>query len=246
MNRDGFVQQPDERLLALLRSSADIARLTDGAFDITVQPYLRRWVEAHDRQSAPSTDELADDGTHVGYRNVAIEAAAIRLAKPGMAITLNGIAQGFATDRVLAVLQRHGIEHALLDTGEIGATGSNGARAWSFAIAHPRHPGELVGIVGPLSGFLATSGDYATTFSPDFRDNHIFDPATGRSPTELASATILAPTGTLADGLSTAAMVMGVERSLSLASRLPNVAAILVQKNGKIVASPGVAFHPIT
>ena len=93
-----------------------------------------------------------------------------------------------------------------------------------------------------MTGFVSTSGDYETTFSPDFRDNHIFDPATGRSPTELCSATIIAPSGALADGLSPAAMVMGVERTLALVGAMPSGHAILVRKDGEVLTTPAAPF----
>ena len=87
---------------------------------------------------------------------------------------------------------------------------------------------------------LATSGDYETYFTPDFIHNHIFDPATGDSPKALASVTVAAPTGLLADGLSTALFVMGPKKSLQLLATLPQVDALLIDKNGKSWLSTGM------
>jgi thiamine biosynthesis lipoprotein len=81
---------------------------------------------------------------------------------------------------------------------------------------------------------VATSGDYATFFSSDFVHHHIFDPARGDSPPELASVTVVAPTGILADGLSTAFMVMGANKALALAAQLQDVDVMLIDKNGAI------------
>ncbi len=151
-----------------------------------------------------------------------------------MALTLNGVAQGFATGRCLEILKEHGIENAFLNTGEIGVAGKRDDRsAWTAAIADPRHPGDYVGLAQPLSGILATSGDYATVWSADFSHHHILDPKTHRSPTETASVSVLAQSGGMADGLATAMMVMGPEKSLALARRLPGVEALIVTKAGE-------------
>jgi FAD:protein FMN transferase len=87
---------------------------------------------------------------------------------------------------------------------------------------------------------VATSGDYATIFTPDFVHHHIFDPARGESPRELSAVTVLAPTGALADGLATAFMVMGVERSLQLVEKTVGVEALLITKQGEVLFSSGM------
>ena len=86
---------------------------------------------------------------------------------------------------------------------------------------------------------VATSGDYSAYFTPDFLHHHIFDPATGESPRELASVTVLAPAAILADGLSTAFMVMGVRKAHALAATLPGVDLLTVDKSGFVSKSPG-------
>ena len=107
------------------------------------------------------------------------------------------------------------------------------------AFQHPRVEDAYVSLT-PLDGrCLATSGDYATSFTPDRRDNHLFDPRTGRSPTELASVSVLASSGLLADGLSTAVFVLGLERGLRLIDSTPHADALLVLKDGRTLATPG-------
>jgi thiamine biosynthesis lipoprotein len=86
---------------------------------------------------------------------------------------------------------------------------------------------------------VATSGDYQAAFTPDFRHHHIVDPATGQSPPELASVTVLAPTALEADGLSTALMVMGARRAHTLAARLPGVDLLTIDKRGLAWRSQG-------
>jgi thiamine biosynthesis lipoprotein len=107
-------------------------------------------------------------------------------------------------------------------------------KPWILGIGHPRQHDAISAVVEMDGRKVATSGDYATFFSPDFIHHHIFDPATGDSPVELASVTVVAPTGIMADGLSTAFMVMGADKAFSFAGRLPAVDALLIFKNGAI------------
>ncbi|MFC1588475.1 FAD:protein FMN transferase, partial [Planctomycetota bacterium] len=117
------------------------------------------------------------------------------------AVTLNGIAQGFAADCMLAALEANGVQHALVNTGEIGVIG----------IQHPRHKDAFISRARLDGRCIATSGDYATTFSPDGEHNHIFDPRTGHSPKEFQSVTVLAKSGLEADALSTTIFVSGLQ-----------------------------------
>ncbi len=231
LNRHGTLEQPDPRLLAVLQAAQSTAQLTDGAFDVTVQPL---W-DALSARSDP-TPALA----RVGWRKLEVSATRVRLREPGMAVTLNGIAQGYGADVALATLRAHGIAHALLDTGEFASLGRrDDGQPWTLAVRDPRDPHVAAHVLGADGRCLATSGDYATTFSADFSQHHIVDPATGASPQELASVSVLAPTGMQADALSTACMVLGMEKSLQLAARLPQVDVLCIAKSGELHRSAG-------
>lgn len=240
LNRRGHLDHPHQHVQRVLSQAQQLSLLTEGAFDITVQPLWLAFKEASARAQLPNPPELAKARSLVNWRQVELGARQVRLQSPGMAITLNGLAQGYALDLALAALRAHGIEHALLDTGEFGAIGTKErGQAWMLGIRHPRQEHALSGRVALDGRQVATSGDYETFFTPDHVHHHIFDPASGDSPTTLASATVLAPSGIMADGLSTAFMVMGAERALALATRLPRVDALLIQKDGMIRKTPG-------
>jgi FAD:protein FMN transferase len=145
------------------------------------------------------------------------------------------MAQGFAADQVMKGLKENGVISAAIDTGERGLLRHDGA----IAVQHPR--GGALGTLKVSDGFLAVSGDYSARFTEDFMHHHIFDPANGFSPQELASVVTIAPTGTLADGLATAFMVMGIEASLDCLKRIEVGAALFVDKAGKVRLSPGMA-----
>lgn len=240
LNRDGVLHGPDPHLLAVLEHARALSRLTQGAFDITVQPLWRAFQHAFEAGAAmpPGTVRLQAQRL-IGWNGVQAGPGRVALARPGMAVTLNGLAQGYATDLALAALRRHGIRHALVDTGEYGMLGRAAGRPWTIGVRDPRHDDALAARMAPDGRCVATSGDYAMAFTPDCRHHHIFDPATADSPAELASVTVLAPTGLEADGLSTAFMVMGARCAHALAAHLPGVDLLTIGKGGERWKSAG-------
>jgi thiamine biosynthesis lipoprotein len=240
LNRQGFLDRPHPYLVEVLQAAQATSRHTGGALDITVQPLWELYRAATNQGRLPSDEEIAAARRRVDWRRVVVRADRIELRGPATAITLNGIAQGFAADRARAALAAQGARRALINTGEIGSLGSKSAsQPWSIGIQHPRVADAYVALAGLAGRSLATSGDYETTFSSDFRTNHIFDPRTGRSPGELASVSIVAPTAMQADALSTAAMVMGTKDSLQRMATLPDVDALFVRKDGSVHMTPG-------
>jgi thiamine biosynthesis lipoprotein len=248
LNRTGELRDPHPFLLEVLRHAEATSRRTFGAFDITVQPLWELYSAAKRQGRLPTDDELAVARAKVGWWGVeSCWESVVRLGGAGQQITLNGVAQGFAADRAVAALKRHGVEHALVNAGEIGAHGSKPTgEPWTIGIQHPREADSFVSLAGLADRSLSTSGDYETSFTDDFRKHHIFDPRTGDSPPELASVSIVAPTALEADALSTAAMVLGVERTLQLVARSPGVDALLVTKSGRTIASAGFPEYSTT
>lgn len=234
LNRDGVLPHSHPDLVQVLRSAITWSRLTNGAFDPTVQPLWKLYAQGE----VPDPDRLQAARQLVDWRKVEVDDHGVRLGA-GQEVTLNGIAQGFAADRVRDVLKAHGIRYALANTGEFGAIRHKPeGDAWRIGIQHPRVPDAHVALAELDDRFLATSGDYETRFSEDFSSNHIFDPATGRSPTTLSSVTVIAPTGLEADALSTAIFVLGPDKGLELAATRFGVEALMVLKNGDLVSTP--------
>lgn len=232
LNRTGDLAAPPARLIEMVSDACRISQLTDGAFDVTVQPVWMLYAKAHSEGRSARPDELDAARALIGWRGIEVSPDRIRLSRPGMALTLNGIAQGYATGRCLNALSDHGVTDAFLNTGEIGVTGQPAGRpSWTAGIADPRQKDAVFALNGPLNGILATSGDYATTWSADFTHHHILDPKTLRSPPETASVSVLSPSGAMADGLATAFMVMGADKALALAARLEGVEALIVAKD---------------
>ena len=240
LNRDGVLEDPHPDLLNILRLAQHVSRRSGGAFDVTVQPLWRAFDSARRQAALPSGAAVAQARAHVGWQALQISARRIRFLQPGMGITLNGIAQGYAADLVAARLRAGGIEHALIDTGEWTALGQPATgRGWTLGIANPRDESRLIASLLMDGRSIASSADNQTTFSSDFRHHHIFDPGTGYSPPELSSATVAAPSCALADALTKVMFVAGMQRGLALAAQW-RVDVLLVDKAGQWRASPGL------
>lgn len=239
LNREGVMRRPHRDFTKVLENALEWASLTDGAFDPTVQPL---WVlNTAPNDFEPSQLEMAR--RLVDWRQVHASADEIRIGA-GQQITLNGIAQGFAADRVREIFVAHGIRHALVNTGEFCALGNKPeGKPWQIGVQHPRIRDAYVTLASVTDRFLSTSGDYETKFSEDFSSHHIFDPSTGRSPSELSSVTVLAPSGMEADALSTAIFVLGSSRGFELAASRRNVDALLVTKAGEVLATSNFPKH---
>ncbi|MBL9131335.1 MAG: FAD:protein FMN transferase [Verrucomicrobiaceae bacterium] len=232
LNRDGALDAPDASLIEVLRFAAEVAEKSRGAFDVTVQPL---WAL---KGMKPDAATLA----LVDWRKVELGEKRIQLA-PGMAITLNGIAQGYAADAAMRVMRKHDVEHALIDAGEFSAHGNNAENApWHIGIQHPRERDAFAALTKLEDRCLATSGDYETAFSDDFSRHHILDPHTGESPGELASVSVLAPSAMSADALSTTLFVLGAKRGIDFLSHYPGTDALLILKDGRRVATAGFPF----
>lgn len=233
------VSSPTAELVAF---SIELCKWSGGAFDITVAPLVARWGFGHGAQidSPPSEAEIQDylDHTgaeiiHVGRGNPTRGGFLMKL-DPEVEIDLSAIAPGYAADHVSAGLYELGREDFLVEIGgEIYAAGHRSdGRPWRVAIEEPIEDLRKIRQVVELSNQgLATSGDYRAYYVEDGqRLSHTIDPRTGRPIANgMASATVVAPTATQADGFATALMVLGPEQGLALAEQWKLGAMTLVR-----------------
>lgn len=197
LNRSGRLSWPDPAVLALFNLAGEVHAATGGAFDPSVQPLWRAVAEGRDTEAARAL---------IGWRGVRVAPEEIRLARPGMALTFNGIAQGYAADRVAALLRAQGLTNVLVDMGEIVAQGARAdGQPWRAQLALP--DGTAVGETALRDTALAVSSPAGTRIGPAGVASHILDPRAARAPLWRLAA-ITAPSAALADALSTAACVM--------------------------------------
>jgi thiamine biosynthesis lipoprotein len=235
LNRDRAIAPASSELTAILQQAAYFGKLSNGAFDVTVQPILAAY-----RAGQPLTPDIL---ALVDYRKLSVGNGRVELQIPGMQVTLDGIAKGRIVDGGTTVLKSLGFRNVLVEAGgDLVADGAGPeADTWKIGIANPRPADgkQWLTTLTVTDKAVATSGDYMDTFSNDYNLNHIINPHTGLSPTELCSVTVIADTLTEADALATTLMVLGVTDGLSLAERLPAIEAMLVTKNQEIRRTSG-------
>lgn len=208
LNRDGYLDAPDQDFLAILSLSASIHHATDGAFDPTVQPLWDALAQAHadhagNREDIAAAVASASRTAAIGFDRLKTDAARIAFAEPGMALTLNGIAQGYITDRIAELLGQHGLDNVLIDMGELRALGGRpDGMAWPVRLSGRKQ------IVRLRDSALATSSTDGTTFDQDGFASHIVHPKLRVSASMPRRISVEAPTAALADGLSTAFCLM--------------------------------------
>lgn len=240
LNRSGQLHAPSAHLLTVLHEARMVSERSGGAFDVTVQPLWLTHDRARQAGRLPTPVELKEARARAGWQGIQIGPDRVRLARPGMALTLNGIAQGYAADAVRSTLQAHGIEHALIDTGEFSACGRNErGEPWSVGIEDPHDPARLLTALHLDGRALATSADNRSTFTADRKHHHIIDPATGDSPPALSSVTVVADSAMRADALTKVMFMAGPERIDALA-RHWGVDVLWVDKQGQPSATAGL------
>jgi thiamine biosynthesis lipoprotein len=245
LNRTGTLSVAPTDLLDILRTALQVSARSQGAFDVTVQPLWRTFEAARQQGRLPTEAEVAAARNLVGWRGLQIDGRGVRLERAGMGVTLNGIAQGYAADKVRARLQTLGIQHALIDAGEYAALGQSPHHAdWTLGVASPRGVHPLLAGIALQGRCLATSADDQCSFSADHAHHHIFDPRTGYSPTDVSCVSVLADTAVQADALTKVVFMAGFARALPLA-RAWGVEVLVVDKQGRWQASAGLPVRPV-
>jgi thiamine biosynthesis lipoprotein len=232
----------DQELFDLIKLSTHYSEITEGAFDITYASvgYLYNYPN-HVR---PTEEQIKAALPAVNWRNMKFDDAhhSVFFEHKGMRIDLGGIGKGYAVDRGIEILQKRGIQHAVVTAGgDSRIIGDRMGRAWLVAIRHPDDPNKVVTRIPLSDAAMSTSGDYERYFDENgVRYHHIIDPRTGHSASKVRSATIIGPTATQTDGMSKTAFVLGAEKALEIINRMPEYDAVFVKPDGKVLYSNGL------
>lgn len=205
LNREGVLRAPAVEMLDLLNISARIFGETEGAFDPTVQPLWALYAQKYVAGANPSKAEIADARSRVGFQNITVSPEMVSFSKPGMALTFNGIAQGYIADKVAQLLRREGVTDVLVNTGEINAIGiAPDGGAWPITLADQQR--QL------SNAAIATSAPNGTFFDQQGIVGHILDPRTGLPGGNWQTISVIDKSAARADGLSTAFCLMSKEQ----------------------------------
>jgi len=223
-------------LEAVLRESLRIAELSNGAFDPTLAEVNQLW--AFDEGGhLPEPAALAIAVSHAGWRGLQVDSGRARLNRAGCGVDLGGIAKGYAVDTGADLLVSHGVTGAIVNAGGdmrlIGHRPDGGP--WRIGVQHPRDPDGLLEVIRATDCAVVSSGDYERYFIVDgVRYHHIIDPHTGFPAAGCQGVTVVAQRAMTADGLATAAFVLGPEAGLDLLRRSGAIDALIVDAGGEV------------
>jgi thiamine biosynthesis lipoprotein len=206
LNKTGELENASPEMIDLLRISKSFWENTNGAFDITVQPLWELYDRfRNDGDQVAFDRDLENVIAMIGSDKIIIDGNRASFTRDGMAISFNGIAQGYITDKACALLKENGFIHTLIDVGEYRSGGLQwGGDPWRIGLLDPFDQVSIADIVELDTGGLATSGGYGFVFADDGSKHHLFNPVTGLSANQYASVTVIAKDATTADALSTA------------------------------------------
>jgi FAD:protein FMN transferase len=229
-------------LFEVVARSKALYERSGGAFDISIAPVVRLWRRARREKTLPDPQLLARARALVGSDAIELDAEhrTIRLARPGMKLDVGGIAKGYASEEAIKVLKREGISSALVaGSGDIVVSDPPPGRpGWRISVAPLKAESNGEASSGPMiwlkNAAVSTSGDAEQFVEIDgVRYSHVLDPKTGLGLTERRSVTVIAPEGITADGLDTAACVLGPEKGLALIESTPGAAGLFVRLTPK-------------
>ncbi len=248
----------EPRLFELLRLARQVSDDTGGGYDITSGPLIALWRRCKAEYRLPTADEIAAGLRLVGMAKIEFDLGrlAVRFPLPGMEFNLGSIGKGYALDRAAEIMLEQGVDEFLLHGGKsslLARGPHHGHRGWPIGISNPLFPEKTLATILLVDAGLSTSGSNIQYFRLEGkRYGHILDPRTGwpveglgsltvsaaKTPDSesratsaadgLASVTVLAPTAALAEALSTAFFVIGVENALQYCHNHPEIKALLI------------------
>jgi len=247
LNQNGYLKpiKISDELAKLIDKSLFYSQISQGAFDISFaslgQFYNYREALQPNAQQLKEQRELIDYRLIQRHHDKTTDTA--RFLSEGVKIDLGGIAKGYAVEQVATLLKSLNIQHASLSAGgDSRMLGDKLGQPWIVGIRHPRAEGSVLKI--PLdNAAISTSGDYERFFIDPIsgeRIHHILNPRTGKSASEVLSVSVIGPSATDTDPLSTALFVMGVQPGLALIEKLESFDAIFIDTNGKVHYSSGL------
>ena len=243
LNKEGTLKGIQPEVVEVIENSLKYFKLTHGAFDISVKPVVDLFKEKASKgdYAYPVDREIKKVLELVGSDMIELSGNMIRFKKPGMGITLDGIAKGYIVDRASEILSGHNIDNHLINAGgDIRAVGSRlDEKPWTVAIQDPWKRGKEIDIIHLTDAAVATSGNYEVYYDNEKMFHHIVNPDTGLSPMLSSSVSVIAPSAIDADALSTSVFVMNPKSGTDFINSLPRCESLVISRTNRKSASTG-------
>lgn len=235
----------NKETIEVLNIAKGIYNETDNTFDPTIYPVVRLWGFTTDDFKVPTEEEIEAALKLVDFSKVEISADTVTLPQGAM-LDLGAIAKGYAGKMCRDVLKENGVESAVLSIGgNVQTVGENPKDDyWKIALRNPDGGQYLCNIlVGETA--VVTSGGYERYFEIDGkRYHHIIDPSTGRpANSEFKSVTVVAEDGAVADALSTAFYVGGLELVKNYLAEHPEIGVIIYTVDDNLLISDNMSGY---
>ena len=243
LNQAGSLKDIPPEMIEVVAGALYHYRISHGAFDITVKPLIDLFEEklGREKQELPTEKETEQALALVGSDKILLREGTIHFQKPGMGITLDGIAKGYVVDRVSQLLSKHKVGNHLINAGgDIRTKGDKGEdKPWTIAIEDPLKRNHYPDIIQMRDGAVATSGNYEIFYDREKMFHHIVDPHSGLSPSLKTSVSVQAETTMEADALSTTVFVMKPGKGIEFIDARPRCEGLVVAKDGTLLKSRG-------
>ena len=243
LNREGIIRDIPKEMSWVVSRGLEYHRLSRGHFDITVKPIVDLFYKMGKsaKSNPPTNKEITQVLSLVGSEKIEMGAGTIRFKRPGMGITLDGIAKGYIVDMAALVLRKKGVENFLINAGgDIRTSGAKqDKKPWTVAIQDPKKKGRYPDIINMRDGAIATSGNYEVYFDKEKMLHHIINPRTGLSPLSQTSVSVIAETTMDADALSTSVFVMEPEEGIQFINSRPSCECLTITRQGSTYQSSG-------
>lgn len=249
----GKSDETDSLLRTIFHIARDVSQATDGAFDITVAPLVNAWGFGFKHGALPDSLQVDSLRQLIGWNRISLKDNKFVREDPRMVIDLSAVAKGFGSDCVAQMFRRHGIENFMIEIGgEVVTSGlSPKGKPWRIGVNKPQEDStstnnELQTILQMKDCAMATSGNYRNFYINNGRKiAHTIDPKTGYPVQHsILSSTVIAPTCAVADAYATSFMVLGLEKSLQVLDKHPELMGyfIFADKDGnyQVWKSPGI------
>ena len=252
INRNAGIKpvKVDKELFDLTERALYLSKLTHGAFDISFAAADKIWKFDGSMLTVPTPEAVKASLKNIGYKNIKLDSKnqTIFLALPGMKIGFGATGKGYAADRTKALLLSKNVIAGIINaSGDMNSWGKQPeGTPWTVGITDPFDTENTMSVFALENNAVVTSGTYEKYVELDGkRYAHIIDPRTGYPAKGVASVTIFANSAEMANGLSTAIVVLGIKRGLKLLNQTKSMSGLLIDDHGKVYRSNNLKIEPI-